>query len=445
MKSTAKSIEHRQAELHIEAEADEYAAATAEAYKHLAQRATVPGFRKGKAPRHVLEQHLGREAVVDEAIEHVFPDIYEKALVAHELQPIATPQVELEQREPPTFKVIVPLTPEVTLGDYRSVRVKPEEVSVTDEHVLGALDRIRESQAVLAPVARALKFADFATIDVKATVEGQPFLDHQQVTYQAVAASPMPVPGFAEAIVGMAKDETREFTLRMPDDFRVAELAGKDCSCTVTVREVKQKELPELGDGLAKTFGFETFDALKEKVGADLESNARNQARTTLIHSALDAIAAQGSVDFPPVLEEREIADLLQGEARRYGYKTIEDYLKMTNRSVDEIREDLRPLAHTRIVNGLILEKLAEAEGIEVADADIAARIEELVTETKDKDKARQFLSSPEMRESIETRLRTNRTLDRLVAMVTGSTEPGTATPADGAEPASAPEVESHG
>jgi len=445
MKSTAKSIEHRQAELHIEAEQPEYEAATVEAFKHLARRATVPGFRKGKAPRHLLEQHLGHEAVVDEAIEHLFPDLYEKALVTHELHPIASPSIELEQREPPAFKVIVPLTPEVTLGDYRSVRLQPEEVPVSDEHVLSALDRIRESQAVLVPVERAMKFDDFATISVKSTVAGQPFLDHQQVAYQAVAGSAMPVPGFAEAIVGMSKEETREFVLHMPADFRVAELAGKECTCIVTVHEVKQKELPELGDGLAKTFGFETFDALKERVGADLQSNARNQARTTLIHSALEAIAAQGTVDFPPVLEDGEIAELLQAEARRYGYKSTEDYLRMTNRSLDELREDLRPLAHTRIVNGLVLDKLADAEGIHVTDDEVTAKIEELLAETKDKEKARPVLSTPEMRESIASRLRTNRTLDRLVAMVTGSTESAPDTPEGAMDKASSPEVESNG
>jgi len=445
MKSTAKSIEHRQVELHIEAEQQEYEAATVEAFKHLARRASVPGFRKGKAPRQVLEKHIGHEAVVDEAIEHIFPELYEQALVTHELHPITTPDVELEKREPPTFKVIVPLTPEVTLGDYRSVRLQPEEVAVTDEHVLGALDRIRESQAVLVPAERALKFDDFATINVKATVDGQPFLDHQQVTYQAVAGSAMPVPGFAEAIVGMSKGETREFVLHMPDDFRVPELGGKACACVVTVQEVKQKELPELGDGLAKTFGFDTFDALKEKVGSDLESNARSQARTALIHKALDTIAGQGTVDFPPVLEEKEMAELLQGEARRYGYKTAEDYLRMTNRSIDQIREDLRPLAHTRIVNGLILDKLAETEHIEVSEDDVTKKVEELLSETQDKDKARELLSTPEMRESIAARLRTNRTLDWLVATVTGSGESAPATQTDATETASTPEVESHG
>ncbi|TFH36528.1 MAG: trigger factor [Dehalococcoidia bacterium] len=441
MKSTAKTIEHCQAELHIEAEQPEYEAAQTEAFKYLAGRVEIPGFRKGKAPRPLVEKHVGRDAVVEEAIERLFPDLYEEALTTHDLHPITTPHVHLEEREPPVFLVVVPLEPEVELGDYRSVRVTPEEVSVTDEHVLSALDRMRESQAVLVPAERPLRFGDFASIDVKATVDGQPFLDHKAVTYEVVAKSPMPLPGFPEAIVEMSGGESKDLSLTIPEDFRVTELAGKECACSVTVQQVREKELPELGDGMAQAFGFDTLEALRERVGADLELNARNQARTALIHKALEAITAQGHVDFPPVLEEREIDDLLAGEAKRYGYKTVEDYLQMASKSMEEIRVDLRPLAHERIVNGLILSRLAKTEGIEIADNDVDSRVEELLAEAQDKNRVREILATPQMRESLADRLRTNRTLDRLVAIATGEADavPETATDTGAA---SAPEVE---
>jgi trigger factor len=424
MKSTVKTIEHRQVELHIEAEPPEVEAAEAEAIRYLSGRVEIPGFRKGKAPRAIVEKHVGREAVVDEALERVFPKLYEQALTAHDIHPITTPHVHLEQREPPVFLAIVPLEPEVDLKDYRSVRVTPEEVAVTDEHVLSALDRMRESQAVLVPVERPLKFGDYALIDVVATVEGQPFLDHKAVTYEVVVNSQMPLPGFAEAIVGLSAAESKEFTLTIPDDFRIAELAGKTCSLSVTLQQAREKELPELGDDMAKTFGFDSLAALRERVDADLQSNARNQARTALIHNALDAIAAQGHVDFPPVLEDREIEELIAGEAKRYGYKSVEDYLQMASKTIEETTEELRPLAHERIVNGLILNRLARIEGIDVTEADVAGRVEELLTEAQDKDRVRELLAAPHMRESIADRLRTNRTLDRLAAIVAGEAVP---------------------
>lgn len=441
MKSTAKTIEHCQAELHIEAEEAEYAAAEKEAFKYLAGRVEIPGFRKGKAPRELVERHVGREAVVDETLERLFPQLYEEALTTHDLHPITTPHVHLEQREPPVFLAIVPLQPEVSLGDYRSVRVTQEEVSVTDEHVLSALDRLRESQAVLTPAERPLHFGDFALLDVKADVGETPFLDHKGVTYEVVANSHMPLPGFAEAIVGLSAGESKEFSLTVPEDFRVSELAGQECACNVTVQQVRVKELPELSDSMAKTFGFETLEALRERVGADLESNARNEARTALIHNALEQIATQGHVDFPPVLEDREVDDLLAAEAKRYGYKNVEDYLQMANKSMEDIRTDLRPLAHERIVNGLILNRLAVEEGIEVSEGDVDSRIEELLAEVQDKDRMRELLAAPSMRESIADRVRMNRTLDRLVAIATGEAVVE-ATASDDAAETSTPEVE---
>ena len=435
MKSTAKEIEHRQAEIHIEAEQQEYDAARAEALKQLARKTNVPGFRKGKAPRHILEQHIGIETLVDEAIEELFPVLYEQALEIHDIHPIAIPRIELEQREPPIFNATVPLEPQVKLGDYRSVRVKAEEVDVTDEHVLAALERLRESQAVLEPAERPLAFGDFSTLDVKATVDDKPFLDHKQVTYEVVAEALMPVPGFAESIVGLSKDESKDFTLTIPEDFRVTEIAGKECACSVTVQQVRQKQLPELTDGLAETFGFDSLDALREKVGSDLESNARNQARTSLIHSALDAIEAQGEVDFPPFMEEREIDELLLGEARQYGYKNVDDYLRMSNRGLEELREDLRPLARKRIANGLLLNEIAQQEQIEIDESEVDNRAEELLSQAQDKDKVREYLAAPEMRESLSNRLRTNRTLDRLVEIVTADAPQGEEPPGETSAP----------
>ncbi len=425
MKSTATEIERRQVQLHIEAEAEEFSAAQARAVKHLSQNNTVPGFRKGKAPRHVLEQHLGKEAIIDEAIEELFSNLYEQALDAHDVHPISNPQIKLEQREPPVFDVIVPLEARVSLGDYKAVRIKKDQADVTEEHVTEAIDRLRESQAAMAPVERPLAFGDFATIDVKATVVDQPFLDHKQVTYEMVAESKMPLPGFAESIEGMSKGESKDFVLPVPEDFQMTDLAGKECACSVTLQQVQEKQLPELTDALAETFGFETLEALKEKVNSDLESNAQNQARTALIHSALDAIEAQGEVDFAPYMEDREMAELIEREAQQYGYKTIDDYLRMSNKTVEEMTETMRPVAHKRIVNGLLLNEIADQEGIEIGESDVESRIEELLSHSQDKEKARSYLDTPEMRESLANRLRTNQTLDRLVEIVTADEESG--------------------
>lgn len=422
MKSSSKEIERRQVELHIEAEEAEFESAKNAAFRKLSQKAEVPGFRKGKTPRPILEQFLGKEAIADEAIEDLFPDMYERALQEHDIHPVALPHVSLEQREPPTYKVVVPLIPKVTLGDYRSIRLAAEETAITDEEIQATIDRLRESQAVVSPVERPVEFNDLVTIDVHAAVaEGEPFLDHRDVAYEVAQCSQMPIPGFAESLAGMTAGESKEFVLKVPDDFRVTELAGKDCTCTVTVKQVRAKEVPEMSDDIAQTFGFDSADALKERIGSDLETKARDEARNRLVNKALDAVAEKSEVEFPPVLEEREIDDLISGEARRYGYKTPEDYLKMTNRTIEEIREDLRPLAHKRIVNGLLIEELTTSEQIEISDEDVDNRIEELLSQTQDEERMREYVNAPEMRRSIAGRLETTRTIDRLVEIVTGA------------------------
>jgi trigger factor len=442
MKSSSKEIEHRQVELYIEAEEAEFASAKNAAFRKLAQKAEVPGFRKGKTPRPLLEQFLGKEAIADEAIEDMFPDLYEQALQEHEIQPIGMPRVSLEQRDPPAYKAIVPLMPKVSLGDYKSVRLTPEETSISDEQVQATIDRLRESQAVVSPVERPVELNDLVTLDVHATVvDGEPFLDHHDVAYQVVEGSQMPIPGFAESLLGMTAGESKEFGLKVPDDFRAAELAGKDCLCNVTVKQVRVKEVPEMSDDIAQTFGFDTADALKERINTDLETRARDEARNRLVNMALDAVAEKSEVEFPPMLEDREIDDLISEEARRYGYKTAGDYLKMTNRTAEEIREDVRPLAHKRIVNGLLLEELATAEQIEISDEDVDNRIEELLTQAQDKERMREYMNAPEMRRSVAGRLETKRTIDRLVAIVTGAIEEEAAA----AEPAAAEPSEPKG
>ncbi len=443
MKSTSKEIERRQAELYIESEEQEFEKAKNAAFRKLAGKAEVPGFRKGKTPRHILEQFLGKEAVADEAIEDMFPDLYEQALQEHEIHPIAMPRVSLEQRDPPAYKAIVPLMPTVSLGDYASIRLTAEEASVSDEQVQATIDRIRESQAVVSPVERPVQYDDLVTIDVYATTGGEePFLDHKDVTYQVVEASQSPIPGFAENLVGMSAGETKEFTLTVPDDFRVEELQGKEAACTVTVKQVRIKELPELSDDIAQSFGFDTADALKERIGSDLETRAKDEARNRLVNKALDAVAEQAQIEFPPVLEEREIDDLLKNEAQRYGYKTTEDYLKMANKTQEEIREDLRPVAYKRIVNGLILEELTRAEEIEISDEDVDNRIEELLAGTQDPERMREYVNSPEMRRSIAGRLETNRAIDRLVNIVTGASEDEKPAPEAAPEETTEPEGE---
>ena len=421
MKVTTEKMDRCQVALIVEVEPDEMEESRTAVHHRLANKISIPGFRKGKAPRAILEQHLGRDALTQEALEHLVPRLYKQAVESQGLQPIAPPQVEITQDEPVVFRALLSLKPKVELGDYHSIRLKPGTVTIGDKEVEAALERIRHEQAVLNPVDRLVRFDDFVTLDVEASIEDTSVLNHKGVTYEVSRNSDLPLPGFADNVVGMEKNQEKVFTLSIPKDHRVEKFSGKECLCKVTVSEVKEREMLELSDELAQSMGHESLAFLREKVTAELKVGAEEESRAQLRQEALDALVQLSAVDYPPVLEQREIEQLLQDQARRFGYVEVEDYLKRAGKTREELEQELRPLAAKRVTNALALDRVAEQEEIEISASEVDNRAEEVKKDSADKEKAQQFLSLPQVRESIEQSLRTEKTLDRLMQIASES------------------------
>jgi len=421
MKVTAEKMERCQAALSIEIEPGELEESRTAAYHRLVNKTSIAGFRKGKAPRAILEQHLGRDTLTQEALEHLIPQLYKQAVESQGLEPIASPQIEITQDDPVVFRATLPLKPKVELGDYHSTRLKPEPVAIGDKEVEAALEGIRHEQAVLRPVDRPVQFDDFVTLDIEANIEGTPILSHKGVTYEVSRNSALPLPGFADNVAGMEKNQEKVFTLSIPKDHRVEKFSGKECLCKASVSEVKEQELPELGDELAQSMGHDSLVSLREKVAADLTARAEEKSQADLRQRALVALVELSSVDYPPILEQREIEQLLQDEARRFGYIQVEDFIKRTGKTREELEQQLQPVAKKRVANALVLDKVAEHEGIEISPAEVDNRVEEVQKNSADKEKVQQFLSLPQVRESIEQSLRTDKTLDRLVQIASES------------------------
>lgn len=421
MKITTEKMDRCQVALVVEVEPGEMAESRTAVYHRLANKISIPGFRKGKAPRAILEQHLGRDALTQEALEHLVPRLYKQAVESQGLQPIAPPQIEITQNDPVVFRALLSLKPKIELGDYHSIRLKPGTVTIGDKEIDAALERIRHEQAVLRPVDRPVQFDDFVAIDIEASIGDTPVLNHKGVTYEVSRDSNLPLPGFADNVVGMEKNQEKVFTLSIPKDHRVEKFSGKECLCRVTVSEVKEKEMLELRDELAQSMGHESLASLREKVAADLKARAEEESRTHLRQKALDALVELSAVDYPPILERREIEQLLQDEARRFGYIQVEDYLKRTGKTTEELEQELRPLAEKRVTNALALDRVAEQEAIEITASEVDNRVEEVKKDSADKERVQQFLSLPQVRESIEQSLRTEKTLDRLVQIASES------------------------
>lgn len=419
MKVSKDRIEGSQVVLNIEVEAEEMEGAVRQAYRRLGAKTTVPGFRKGKAPSAILEQYFGKGALVEEAAEHLLPEVYERAIREQEVEAIAQPQIEVLQVDPLAFKATVPVRPTVELGDYHQIKFTLEPAVVTEEEVAEALEAIRYMQAPWEPVERPASFGDLLAIDVEGTVGDKSVIDEKGGWYRLSPDLPSAVPGFAEQLEGAKKGEERVFTLTLPAEQ--GDFGGQECNFRVLVNEIKQKNLPELDDEFAKGLGqgSETLDQLKEKIAADLKSRKEWEAKNNLEEKAIKALVDLAQLEFPDVIVQHEIDHLIAEREQHSGDRaSLENYLKAAKKTEDEFRSELRPVAERIVVRSLVLQKFAELEGIEVGAADIDAEVEQMMQHASDKG-TRQLLSSPSARESLGRNLFIRKAMDRLFEIAT--------------------------
>jgi trigger factor len=424
MKVSTENLGNCQTVFTIEAEAGELDKSLDEAYHHLVNEVSIPGFRKGKAPRAVLVQHIGKKNLLEEALEHLIPQLYKQAIESQKLEPIAEPQIEVTQTEPLVFKAIVSLKPEVKLGDYHSIKLEPGPViEITEKEATAAMEEFRERQGAWMPVERPVDMGDLTTMNIQANVDGKPWLNHKDILYEMNKDSRSPVPGFASHLQGSEKNKEKTFSLTIPDDYPINEMRGKEGTFNVTVTEIKEKQLPELNDELAKGAGYDNLEDMRKKVTDDLKVKAEARNRSESSQKALDALVEISEVSYPPILEDEEITGLLRNEAQRLGFRELTDYLKKANKTEEELKQELRPIAQKRLIEGLVLGKLAEEEKIEISSSEVDNKVDEIVNDAEDKEKTRQFFSLPQVKQSIEQSLRTQKTMDRLLQIAIGNAE----------------------
>jgi trigger factor len=360
-------------------------------------------------------QHIGKESLVEEALEHLIPQLYKQAIESREIEPIARPEIEVIQNDPLVFKATVSLKPEIKLGDYRGIRLESSPaIKITKKEVTAALEELRERQGAWVPVDRPVELSDLVTMDIEANVDGKAWLNHKGILYEVDKDSSSPVPGFASHLQGAEKNKEKNFNMTVPDDYPVKEMCGKEGTFKVTVTEIKEKQLPELDDELARSAGYDNLADMRKKVAVDLKAKAEAGNSLKLRQKALDALVEISEVNYPPILEDEEINGLLRDEAQRLGFKELEDYLKKTSKTEEELKQELRPIAKKRLTQGLVLGKLAEEEKIEISSSEVDNKVDVIVHDAEDKENARQFLSLPQVRQSIEQSLLTQKTMDRL-------------------------------
>jgi len=415
MKVSTEKIQGSQVVLTIEADKEEMDKSLDKAYRRLVAKTAVPGFRKGKAPRPMLERYLGREALVEEAANLLMEESYGKALEEHKVDAIARPKVEVIQVEPLSFKATVPVRPTVELGDYHEIKFTPDAVAVTDEEVADTMERLRQMRATWEPVEREAKSGDLLNIDAEGTAKGEAAINEKGGWYVLSPGDSSSLPGFSEQLEGVKKGEERKFVLKLPQEF--GELAGEECNFTVRVNEIKQKNLPDLNDEFAKSLGrgIETVDALRERVFADIKSDKERMARRSLEEKAIEALVAISHLEYPDILVQDEIDHLIEERKEHLGERgSLDDYLKNAKKTEEEFRNELKPTAEDIIKRSLVLEKLGEVEKIEVNASDIDAEVEHVTQGANNDERVRQFFNSQSGRESLKRNIYMRKTIDRL-------------------------------
>lgn len=421
MRVSRERIPDSQVVLEIEIEPQQMERSLDRAYRRLVQRTEIPGFRKGKAPREMLERHVGRERLVHEALDMLIPEAYNKALDEQQIEAVDQPRLDIVQEEPLIFKATVPVRPTLRLGDYTKLRLARPSVIVAPEDVDAAVEELRRRYALHEPMDRPVKAGDLVRADVRGEMDGREVFADDDFEFTPRDGATILLPGFAEGVIGAEKGVAKQVTVTSPPGSQP--LSDKTGTFTVVVKEVKEERLPLLNDEFAREVGegFPSLQALRQNLEAGIRERLEAEAGERYRDEALsELVAATEDLEYPPVLVEREIDRLLRDEARAAG-QDVDRYLEQTRRPMQEIREALRETAAVRVRRSLTLTTLAEAEHVKVEPAEVDSEIEQIVNSSgAQASQIRQLFSSPGGHEAIERSLLTRKTLDRLVEIVSG-------------------------
>ena len=408
-------------------------------YRRLAGRVRIPGFRPGKAPRSIVESHLGRETLVQEALEFMIPESLDKVLREHEIRAFVEPQLEVLDLEPVSFKAVVPLEPRVDLGDFRSIRLQPADVEIGDEDVDKVLESLQYESAPWEPAERPVVFGDLVTMNVHGAIAGEDVINDDGVDYIPQMDNNLPVPGFSVYIEGMTEGQEKEFTLPLPEESIPEGSAASECHFRVEVIAVKEKRLPELDDEFAKGVreGFESMEALSEHIRQRLTEDAEATALRELERNSLEEVKKIATIQASELIYQREMESIREDHQRtlRNQRLDMDTYLRFIGQTEEEWEVQLRPQAEDRLATLLVLRKLAEQEEVEVEPAEVDEEIDRLMENAAEEtaEGLRRMLTSEDSRESIRASLLNRKVMTRLVEIVQGDVAPDDADSEDSA------------
>ncbi len=382
MNVTVERVEN-EATLKITAPAADVNAGYKKAVQKIANSVNIPGFRKGKAPRAIIEMHYGKDAVKQEAFEIVANKAYSDALAEEKLIPVSDPKVEestFEEGKDLELTIKVTLKPEPELGEYKGLHVDKKDATVTEEDVDAQVKELqnRNAKMVVAEDGAVIEKGDFAIIDFAGTVDGEPFSGGEGKGYPLEVGSNSFIPGFEDQLVGLSKGDSTDVEVTFPEEYFVKELAGKEAVFKVNIQDVKRKELPELTDEyVAANSDFKTVEELRANYKERMQKAADANAKAEYEHALIDLAVANAKFSVPEIMIEDKISQMVEEmkmslESRKM---SLEMYMQYTGLDMAKIRENQRPVAEENVKTDLVLDAIAKAENIQVDMADVDAEI----------------------------------------------------------------------
>ena len=399
--------EKNMVKLVIETTAEEFEKGLNEAYNKNKGKITLPGFRKGKAPRKMVEKFYGAEVFYEDAANAIIPEAYAEAAEESKLEIVSQPKidvVQLEQGKPFIFSAEVAVKPEVELGQYKGVEVAKVDSEVTDEDIANELKKVQEQNSRTISVAeRAVKDGDMTVIDFEGFVDGKAFEGGKGENYPLTIGSHSFIDTFEDQIIGMNIGDEKEINVTFPEEYHAEELKGKPATFKVKVNEIKEKQLPELDDDFAQDVSdFDTMDAYKESLVSQLKERKANEAKVKKEDEAMEKIIEAAKMDIPEAMINTQVNRMAEDFARRLQQQglSIEQYFQYTGMTAEKIIDDMKPEALTRIKSRLVLEAIVKAENIEVSDDEVNAELQKMADMYKmELEKVKELMGEAEMKQ----------------------------------------------
>lgn len=399
--------EKNMVKLVIESTAEEFEAGLNQAYNKDKSKITVPGFRKGKAPRKMIERMYGAEVFYEDAANAIIPDAYAKAADESGLEIVSQPQIsvtQLEAGKPFIFEAVVATKPEVELGTYKGVEVAKCDTDVTDEDSEAELKKVQDQNSRTVSVEdRAVKDGDMTVIDFEGFIDGTPFEGGKGENYPLTIGSHSFIDTFEEQMIGMNIGEEKELNVTFPEEYHAEELKGKPAVFKVTVKEIKEKILPELDDEFAQDVSdFDTFAEYKDDLKKTIGERKSNEAKAKKEDEALGKIIEEAKMDIPEAMVKTQVNRMAEDFAQRLQQQglSIEQYFQYTGMTAEKIMDEMKPEALKRIQTRLVLEAVVKAEDIQVSDEEFEAELQKMADAYKmEIDKVKEFMGEYESKQ----------------------------------------------